>query len=111
MNKAKSIIKTINELQAYYEVSYYEEVGEHGSAGSYPTFERALAAAKKVEVDEGTWYVGVEGEDKFAVVHIRDEYLTKRMGSKDFADEATYKTWLTVAKKALETGQPQVGKW
>jgi hypothetical protein len=115
MNKAKQIIEAINEIErAYYEVAYYEEVGQHGSAGSYPTFARALDAAKKVEVDEGTWYVGVEGSgNEFAVVHITQDYIdhTKSLGDNAFSTPEVGKKWMAVAQKALETGQPQTGKW
>lgn len=114
MSKAKKIIDMIEQMPGVYDVVYYEKDGEHGSAGAYPKFEWALDAAKKLAEEEKgdprLWFVGVDGPDKFAVVLVRDEYLTKRVTPADFANKKAYDKWMAVAKKALETGEPQIGK-
>lgn len=109
-------IKSLNEGR--YEVEYYDIRGGHGDAGKSSNFKGALKQAidlYKREKKQGflgtsTGYIGVDSNDEFAVVYITKEYLNN-ISSNDFGSPDAKSKFIEVAKKALQTGKPQTGKY
>lgn len=103
-----------------YEVGYYDKQGGHGDAGQFKTFKQAIKSAeqlkkndeKKENLGKLTMMIDVSSENttEFAIIYMTPEYI--KMADKDyFADVATYKKWMEVAKKCLETGKTVISDY
>jgi len=103
--------------ESYY-IAYYDTVGGHGEAGKFSRFGQAYQMAvrhsKDADFMEGLEYLGVEatweGTPDFAVVFVTDSYI-KRVSANMFKNPADYKTFISAAKKCLQTGKPAIGAY
>jgi hypothetical protein len=104
----------------YYQADYYDKRGGHGSLHGYSAnfnaeYKKAMelysAEKKSGELGKSTGYIGVNGTgNEFAIIYLDKDYLDN-MEKHDFSEKSYYDTWMEVAKKVLETGKPQKGKW
>jgi hypothetical protein len=97
------------------QVVYYVRVGEHGGF-EVPTFSEALIKACSIAVaaalnDPDTWYVGVEAEEEFAILLLKEQYLNLMDLRHALGTTGPAISWRNAAKKYLEAGEVQHGRW
>jgi len=103
------------EMPTYYNVEYYATVGQHGSIGDYPTFDKAMRVAKgrvkEFLADDEIEYFGISGNGpEFAIFKMTNDYY-KRIYAGDFDTSADAKKFMQAAQKVLKTGKPVIGKY
>ena len=94
----------------YFEVEYYDYVGEHSNLSANSYFDVAYRVAKyfkrheKKCLGKEIGYIGISSNtDTFAILFITEEYLYNVIRADYFKDENSYNKFLEAGKKYLKT--------
>lgn len=116
----KTYDEFVNEANkgTYYEVSYYDAQGGHGSVGDTKDLKSAIKKAeqlkkdeaKRKELGESTLMIEVtsDGPD-FAIIYMHKDYL--KMAQQGIDDKENLKLYMNAAEECIKTNKTVVAKF